>query len=144
SRLLTSRARAPLVLASATVVAVVSAVAVWPKIAGFRWARVPPQAVSTPANTKESPFPTDPAAPGSTAAVPLQKVAEPPSPTLPPKVSPRVRAADAGSDTAEEAKPRRSGNRFTRVLSKLNPFHRGAKNNPVGPAKAGTTETSAR
>jgi serine/threonine-protein kinase len=144
SRFLASRARMPLVLVSAAVVAIVSAVVLWPKIARVGWARVPPQAVSTRKHTKEPPFASDPASPDPTAAVQTQKVAEPQSSTLPPKVSPRVRAADTGSDTTEEAKPRRTGNRFIRVLSKLNPFHKGTKNNPVGPAKAGTTESSAR
>jgi len=56
-----------------------------------------------------------------------------------PNTSP-VRAAsgnsaelEAATQTPEEAKPQKTGNRFIRALSKLNPFRKGTKNDPTDP-----------
>lgn len=57
-----------------------------------------------------------------------------------PETSP-VRAAsrnsaepEAATQTPEEAKPQKTGNRFIRALSRLNPFRKGTKNEPAGPS----------
>ena len=71
----------------------------------------------------------------------LARAANSGSPALPPKLSP---PADSVSQTTEPAKPQRERNRFIRALSKLNPFHSRAKNDPVGPERVGTTESIER
>ena len=62
-------------------------------------------------------------------------------------------AAAATASTAEpeavpqkpkEAAPQKTGNRFLRVLSKLNPFHRGSKSDPLEPATGAPTESPAK
>ena len=66
----------------------------------------------------------------------LAGVVKSPSPTLPPNPSP---PDDSVSQTDEEAKPQRTGNRFIRALSKLNPFHSRAKNSPVDAERTGSS-----
>jgi serine/threonine-protein kinase len=51
---------------------------------------------------------------------------------------------DAVTQTPEEAQPQKTGNRFIRVLGKLIPFHRRAKNDPADSAKAAATDSIAK
>jgi serine/threonine-protein kinase len=166
SRIILSRFTAPLVLSLASVVAVVGAVVVLTqKVAHMVERRLPPQTLSTQARTTQqqvtnartledvtgavhaSPSSRD-ASPSSSSAAPSTassrqarpqaRAAKSPTPTVPPKPAP---PDDSVSQTAEQAKPQRNGNRFIRALSKLNPFHSRAKNDSVGPEQAGTAES---
>jgi serine/threonine-protein kinase len=51
---------------------------------------------------------------------------------------------EARTQTDHEVRPSRSSNRFIRVLSKLNPFHRGGTNDSVEPANAPPPESIAK
>jgi serine/threonine-protein kinase len=156
----------PLVLSLASVVAVVGTVVVLTqKVAHMVERRLPPQTLSTPARMTQEQVANAPALEAATAPVhssqvskdagpssssaalsaassrqagPQARAAKSPTPTFPPKPSP---PDDSVSQTAEQAKPQRNGNRFIRALSKLNPFHSRAKNDSVDLEKDGTAES---
>ncbi|HEV3334271.1 MAG TPA: serine/threonine-protein kinase [Bryobacteraceae bacterium] len=64
------------------------------------------------------------------------------APQVPPLPTPAETSAEAqaAAQTTGEAKASKSGNRFIRVLDKLNPFRRGAKNDSGDQPEAATTE----
>jgi serine/threonine-protein kinase len=165
NRILLSRVMTPLVLSLAFIVAVVGTLVVLTqKVAHMVERRLPPQTLSTPARTTQpqvtngrtladaaaadasqvsrdaspSSSSTAPSTASSRLAGPQARATKSPTPTVPPKLSP---PDDSSSQTAEQATPQRSRNRFIRALSKLNPFHNRAKNDPVGPEQAGTVDS---
>jgi serine/threonine-protein kinase len=161
-----SRVTKPLVLSLASVITVVGTVVVLPpKVAHMVARRLPPHTLSTPARMTQQQVANAPTLEDATAAVhssqvsmdsgpssssaapsaassrqagPQARAAKSPTPTFPPEPSP---PDDSVSQIPEQAKPQRNGNRFIRALSKLNPFHSRAKNDPVGLEKAGTAES---
>ena len=164
-----SRLTKNLVLSLASVITVVGTVVVLPpNVEHMVGRRLPPQTLSTPASMTQQQVANAANLEGATAAVnssqvsmdsgpssssaapsvassrqagPQARAAKSPTPTFPPKPSP---PDDSVSQTAEQAKPQRNGNRFIRALSKLNPFHRGLKNDSVEPTRAGPTESTAK
>jgi serine/threonine-protein kinase len=166
NQFLLSRVATPLVLSLALVVTVVGTVVVLPpKVAHMVGRRLPPQTLSTATRMTQQQVANAPTLEDATAAVhtsqvstdagpssssgapstassrqtgPQARAAKSPMSTLPPKPSP---PDDSVSQAAAQAKPRRNRNRFIRALSKLNPFHSRAENDPVGLEKGGTAES---
>jgi hypothetical protein len=79
--------------------------------------------------------------PAVQAAAPHSTVLEPEAaaaPEAPPELEMFNAPAESETPTQapEQAKPQKTGNRFIRVLGKLNPFRKGAKNDSANPANA--------
>jgi len=92
------------------------------------------------------PSPTPPMKPPPRAPEPATKADVPEAYATPPVAAASNTSAEpeAVTQTPEEAKPQKTGNRFIRVLGKLNPFRKGKKNDPADPAKTAAADSVAK
>jgi serine/threonine-protein kinase len=102
---------------------------------------------STSTSTSSAPEPRSPTPRVKSSSRPReQSSGEAPTRTTPSPAGEFAASAepDVDSQTPVEGKSPRKGNRFVRALSRLNPFHKGVKNESVEPAKTVPTESTAK
>jgi hypothetical protein len=83
----------------------------------------------------EAPPPPSPAASHSAAATvhTLPEAAE--APVTQPAVVPTIPELEAATSGEGAVKPQKPSNRLVRAIGKINPFHKGSKDDPADPAK---------